>query len=177
MFSLHPIKAFCALFSLIVFTACSSNAGMRIGNTVTLCCPGDYANYDSYAIEVEELPVFLRDYVVTEFDIAFQELGMVRNDSSGDIVVNLTYRHVSLDPEQQDIDPFTRIESMSTTIDYIANIDITMRERISGKAVWGGTISHVHSVSPGEYMHEEGAKPAFLKTFRDLLSEYPRSKH
>jgi len=150
---------------------------MRIGNTVTLCCPGNYANYNNYSIDAEGLPIFLRDYVVSEFDIAFQELGMVRNDARSDIVVKLNYRHVSLDPEQQSIDPFNRIESMNITIDYIANIDITMHERSGGKEVWGGTISRIHSVQPGEYMHEEGAKPAFLKTFQDLLSEYPRAKN
>ena len=169
----HLVRLTVTLFFLGLLSACSSYQSMSIGNTVTLCCPGNYANYNNYAIEVEGLPVFLRDYVVTEFDTAFQELGMTRNDVNSDIVVNLTYRHVSLNPEQQAIDPFTRIETMNTTIDYIANIDITMRERNGGKEVWGGTISHIHSVAPGEYMHEEGAKPAFLMTFRDLLTEYP----
>lgn len=159
---------------MTILAACSSNPGMRIGNTVTLCCPGDYASYNTYAIEAIGLPIFLRDYVVAEFDGAFQEHGMARNDARSDIVVNLNYRHVNLNPEQQAIDPFIRMESMNMELDYIANIDITMRERTGGKVIWAGTVSRIHSVQPGEYMHEGGARSAFLATFRDLLSEYPR---
>ncbi len=162
------------LLVMSMLTACSSTPGMRIGNTVTLCCPGDYASYNSYAIEAVGLPIFLRDYVVEEFDAAFAELGLTRNDARSDIVVNLSYRHVTLNPEQQSIDPFVRMESMNVELDYIANIDIAMRERSGGKPIWGGTISRIHSVQPGEYMHEGGARAAFLTTFRDLLSEYPR---
>lgn len=175
MLTLHPAKALTSLFCLMVLTACSSSASIRIGNTVTLCCPGNYANYQSYAIEDAEIPIFMRDYVITEFDTAFQELGMARNDGSGDIVVKLNYRHVNLDSEQQDIDPLMRVESMTVELRYIANIDISMRERAGGKIVWEGTISRIHSVQPGEYMHEEGASSAFLATFRDLLTEYPRN--
>ena len=173
MLTLHPVKALTSLFCMLVLTACSSSAP-RIGNTVTLCCPGNYANYQSYAIEDAGVPIFMRDYVVTEFDTAFQELGMTRNDGSGDIIVNLNYRHVNLDAQQQDVDPLMRVESMTVELRYIANIDITMRERAGGKIVWAGTISRIHSVQPGEYMHQEGASTAFLATFRDLLSEYPR---
>lgn len=115
----------------------------------------------------------MREYVITEFDTAFQELGMVRNDGNSDIVVNLNYRHVNLDSQQQDIDPLMRVESMTVELRYIANIDISMRERAGGKIVWEGTISRIHSVQPGEYMHEEGASAAFLATFRNLLKEYP----
>ena len=68
------------------------------------------------------------------------------------------------------------MESMNVELDYIANIDITMRERAGGKEVWAGTISRIHSVQPGEYMHEGNARGAFLVTFRDLLSEYPRNQ-
>tara|TARA_R110001592_G_scaffold211099_1_gene462790 strand:+ start:33 stop:557 length:525 start_codon:yes stop_codon:yes gene_type:complete len=174
MFKLHLVKTIATLLFLTFLTACSSTEP-RIGNTVTLCCPGNYANYRSYGVEDAGVPIFMRDYVITEFDTAFQELGMTRNDGSGDIVVNLSYRHVNLDSEQQDIDPLMRVESMTVELRYIANIDISMRERAGGKIVWEGTISRIHTVQPGEYMHEEGASTAFLMTFRDLLTEYPRN--
>ncbi|OGT74275.1 MAG: hypothetical protein A3H44_06035 [Gammaproteobacteria bacterium RIFCSPLOWO2_02_FULL_57_10] len=159
--------------ALAILVGCASNAGLRIGNSLTLCCPGNYASYSTYAVESVELPIFLRDYMVEEFETAFQERGMTRNDQRSDIIVNFAYRHVSLDPEQQNIDPFVRMESINVELHYIAIMDITMRERSGGKEIWGGQISRLHSVQPGEYMHEDGARPAFLQTFRDLLSNYP----
>jgi len=162
-----------AVSVFLVLSGCSTYSGMQIGNEVTICCPGNYANYSSFAIENVELPVFLRGYVSEEFDQAFRELGMTRADNSSDLIVNLAYRHVSLDSEQQKIDPLMRMEAMNVELHYIANIDITMRERQGGKVVWAGSISRIHSVQPGEYMHQEAARGAFLQTFRDLLGQYP----
>lgn len=172
MRSLTKLKVF-AVSALLVLTGCGSYSGMQISNNVTTCCPGNYGEYTSFAIENVELPVFLREYVSEEFEQAFRELGMTRIDNSSDLIVNLAYRHVSLDAEQQEIDPLMRMESMTVELRYIANIDITMRERRTGDVVWGGTISRIHSVQPGEYMHQENASGAFLQTFRDLLSQYP----
>lgn len=158
---------------LTILVSCAGSPGMKIGNTVTLCCPGDYASYRSYGVEAVTLPLFLRDYAVAQFDTAFQEKGLTRNDQRSELIVNLAYRHVNLNPEQQTIDPFIRMESMNVELDYIAAIDITIRERSGGKVVWGGTVSRLHSVQPGEYMHSGNAAAAFLETFRDVLSEYP----
>lgn len=161
---------------MTVLVACAGGPGMRIGNTVTLCCPGNYASYKSYGIEAVTLPIFLRDYAVAQFDTAFQEKGLTRSDQRSELIVNLAYRHVNLNPDQQTIDPFIRMESMNVELDYIAAIDITIRERSGGKEVWGGTVSRLHSVQPGEYMHQENASSAFLETFRDVLSEYPSTQ-
>ncbi|MDX1492239.1 MAG: DUF4136 domain-containing protein [Pseudohongiellaceae bacterium] len=164
---------FMAIALTLFLSACGSYSGLRISNDVTLCCPGDYAAYDSFAVETIELPVFLRGYVSEAFTQAFSERGMTLNENASDLIVKLSYRHVSLDADQQEIDPFMRMESMNVELHYIANIDIEMRERQGGEVVWGGTISRIHSVQPGEYMHEGPATDAFLQTFRDLLTQYP----
>ncbi|HJN95324.1 MAG TPA: hypothetical protein QGF41_06410 [Gammaproteobacteria bacterium] len=160
------------LIFILAFSGCSGSR-LRIGNSVTLCCPGSYENYDEYRVELVDVPIFLRDYVVDEFDRAFQELGLDRNDQSSDLVVTIAYEHVNLNPEQQDINPFVRPESITEELNYIAVIDISMRETTTGNQVWGGTISRMHFVTPGEYMHEDRARAAFLYTFRDLLNNYP----
>lgn len=157
----------------LILASCATGPGMQIGNTVTLCCPGNYDSYTTFAVETVDMPIFLRDYMVSEFDTAFQERGLTRNDQRSDLIVALSYRHVNLDPETQNVDPFVRMESINVELNYIATIDITMRERAGGKVVWGGQISRIHSVSPGEYMHEGGARSAFLETFQDLLEAYP----
>ena len=55
-----------------------------------------------------------------------------------------------------------------------AQQEIAMRETATGDVVWAGEVSRLHTVYPGEYMHEGPAREAFLETFRDLLSHYPR---
>ena len=161
-----------ALSGFILLAGCAQS-GLRIGNTVTLCCPGSYGNYGSYGVQVAEMPLFLQDWLLEMFDRAFQERGMTRNDQVNDLVVTLRYRHVNLNAEKQDIDPLIRQESFGEELRYIAVVEISMRESASGDPVWGGEISRIHTVSPGEYMHEGPARAAFLETFRDLLAAYP----
>jgi hypothetical protein len=110
---LFPVSVF------LVLSGCGTYSSMQIGKEVSICCPGNYANYSSFAIENVELPVFLRGYVSEEFDQAFRELGMTRADNSSDLIVNLAYRHVSLDSEQQKIDPLT-LEGYSQYVPHAA---------------------------------------------------------
>ena len=62
---------------------------------------------------------------------------------------------------------------MNAELSYIAEVEILMRETATNNLVWAGSISRIHQVSPGEYMHEEGARPEFLQAFRRVLRNYP----
>lgn len=163
-------KTLLGTFFLATLAACTST-GHQIGHNVTVCCPGNYASYQAYRIETQNIPEFLSDYVIDEFDAAFQEKGIVRNDRLNDIVVKLSYQHVNLNAEQEDIDPFDRRTGEGFTLRYIATITVEMLE--DDDVVWAGQIHRIHNVTPGEYMHEDNARPEFRNAFRELLASYP----
>ena len=171
MRNLKRMKA--ALLVLVLAVTGCAQSGLRIGNSVTLCCPGNYADYEAYRLQTEEMPLFLSDWAVEMFDSAFQERGLERNDQINDLIVTLSYEHVNLDPETEDVNPFIRQETIDVELRYIAVIGISMRETRSGEEVWAGQVSRIHTVSPGEFMHEGPARVAFQETFRDLLTNYP----
>lgn len=155
-----------------MLSACSQNGG-QIGTGIDVCCPGDYDDYDDYGVVVIDMPLFLRDYVVAEFDAAFQEKGLSRNDQINDLRVELRYHHINLDPDQQEINPFVRIESLNVELSYVAEIRVSMFETASNNLVWAGSISRIHQVTPGEYMHEDRARPEFRQAFSRILANYP----
>jgi len=163
---------FLSLGIMLFLAGCAQNT-LQIGYSVNLCCPGDYEKYRNYRLELREMPGFLQNYVASEFNAAMQEKDLARNDGMPDITVRLTYRHINLNPEQELIDPFERRIDQDVTLRYIATIMVDIFETSSGRQVWGGQINRIHSVLPGEYMHEENAKPAFLLAFRELLANYP----
>lgn len=166
------IRVFALFILTLVLQACTVTSG-PIGTNLTLCCPGTYSEYTEYGITTENIPLFLRDYLISEFDAAFQEKGLSRNDQINDVRVELVYNHVNLRSDQEQIDPFVRIESMSTELNYVAVIEINIVETATNNPVWGGSISRIHQVTPGEYMHEDRARPAFRQAFRSVLSSYP----
>lgn len=161
------------LILLLAGLAGCSLTGGQIGTSLEVCCPGDYDDYDDYAVRAINMPLFLRDYVVEEFDTAFQEKGLSRNDQINDLRVELEYNHINLRPEQEDINPFVRVEALTTELTYIAEIEVRMYETATNNLVWGGSISRIHQVTPGEYMHEGRARLEFQQAFRTLLENYP----
>ena len=158
---------------LAILSSCSLGDGMQIGTHLKLCCPGNYSQYTEYSLETRDMPLFLRDYVANEFDIAIQEKGLSRNDQLNDLKIVLRYNHVNLFPAQQDIDPFMRRGSSSVELNYIATLEVEMYETSTAELVWAGSVSRIHSVVPGEYMHEERAGTEFQAAFRKLLKGYP----
>ena len=160
------------IFLSLMLSACAQFGG-QIGTGLDVCCPGDYDDYDAYGVTVVDMPLFLRDYVVDEFDAAFQEKGLSRNDQINDLRVELRYNHINLQPDQEEINPFVRIESLNVELSYIAEIQVRMFETATNNLVWAGSISRIHQVTPGEYMHEERARPEFLQAFRRILENYP----
>jgi len=164
-----------ALMAILSLAACAQN-GRQIGYSVNICCPGDYPSYQAYGIATSELPGFLADYAVSEFEAAFSDKGLVRNDRVNDVVITLSYRHVNLNPEQENVDPFERRIEDDTMLRYVANIVVDIAESDSGTVVWSGQVNRIHTVMPGEYMHEERARPEFQAAFREMLSSYPSLK-
>jgi hypothetical protein len=118
------------------------------------------------------MPLFLRDYVANEFDIAIQEKGLRRNDQMNDLKIVLRYNHVNLFPAQQDIDPFMRRVSSSVELNYIATLEVKMYQTSTAELVWAGSVSPINSVAPGKYMHEERVGTEFQAPFRKLLKGY-----
>jgi len=156
------------LFPLLFISGCEQNS-LRIGNGVDICCPGDYANYHSFNVETHELPFFMRDYVVNEFISALEQRGLHYNEQVSDLQIALVYRHINLNADQQQIDPFVTQsiidgESVETELRYIATIDIIMRESTTNKVIWAGEVHRLHTPR---------AIAAFRESFRDLLQHYP----
>jgi hypothetical protein len=160
------------LLGMLLLASCAQNGG-QIGHSVNLCCPGNYAAYQSYGVSTQEMPGFLEEYVLAEFDGAFQEKGLLRNDRLNDVRVTLSYRHVNLNPDQEQFDPFERRIEEEIVLRYVANIVVDIHESSTNRLVWSGQINRIHSVRPGEYMHEDRARPEFRAAFRELLASYP----
>jgi hypothetical protein len=173
--NLSPRSAVRFIISILLvgLLAGCAQTGHQIGYSVNVCCPGDYASYESYGLRTQDVPGFLSEYVVAELDAALQDKGLIRNDRLNDVVVTLSYRHVNLNPEQQDIDPFERRIEEDVMLRYIATLLVDIAETGSGDIVWSGQINRIHTVLPGEYMHEDNARPEFREAFQQVLSSYP----
>lgn len=177
-------RLYLTLSFFALFTSGCAFFPKPIGSTLSLCCPGDYASYKTYHLKTEALPQFIDASTATAFVSAFEEKGMQRRQEDADLEVVLRYEHVNMNPEQEAIDPLTRrrgnegegrgSESGDVELRYLATIVVEIREIQSAELIYAGRIHRLHTVEPGEYMHEGRAYQAFLNGFRELLAQYPR---
>jgi len=86
-------------------------------------------------VRTVDMPVFLQEHVTAEFDAAFAEKGLTRNDRMNDLQILLRYNHINLSSEQESIDPFKRVEAMNVELNYVAAIDIEIRETATNDIV------------------------------------------
>ncbi|MGH1470595.1 MAG: hypothetical protein ACRBCS_05340 [Cellvibrionaceae bacterium] len=156
----------------------------NIGYSASQCCTkeltvADFTQLSTYAVTTQDIPSFLNDMVLEEFNKAFEEKGFKSIASDADLAVTLTYQHTNLDNRQSHIDPLTPHETMNIELHYIASILVTITKSTQSEdhtILWTGKINRTHRVSPGEYMHDNNTRGAFLIAFRNLLKEFPNKK-
>jgi hypothetical protein len=124
---MKTIRFALAIVCSAVLASCAQ-CSTQIGSNLTVCCPGNYGGYQEYSVRTGGMPVFLQEYVTAEFDAAFAEKGLTRNDRMNDLQILLHYDHINLSSEQESIDPFVRVEAMNVELNYVAAIDIEIRE-------------------------------------------------
>ena len=135
-----------------------------IGSNLTVCCLGHYGEYQEYSVRTADIPVYHQEYVTAEFDAVFAEKGLTRNDRRKDLQILRHYNQISLSIEQEFIDPFMRVEAVNVGLNYVAAIDIEIRETATSDIVSADSKSRIHQVVPGESMHEDRARPESINT-------------
>jgi|TARA_B100000315_G_scaffold193562_1_gene184099 hypothetical protein len=115
-------------------------------------------------------PEFLREHIIREFDTAFEEHGLTRNDSESDLRVRFIYKYIRLDAVQGDIDLVSEEEAIESDVHYKEVISIDLFETDTGYHIRGGEISRILSISPLDYGIEERNKNDLLSAFRRFLT-------
>ncbi|MGI1679754.1 MAG: DUF4136 domain-containing protein [Cellvibrionaceae bacterium] len=165
------------LITVLFINGCANQSS--IGYSTIPCCKNNSSTViegSNYHITTQDMPSFLQEMVSEEFQKAFEEKGFTKKSISSDLTVNLRYQHINLNDDHVDIDPLSRHESMNIELHYIATIIVEIKNTRDGSLLWSGKINRAHRVSPGEYMHGDTARGAFLIAFRNLLKDFPAKK-
>lgn len=157
-----------ALFLTSLLSACAVDQS-RIDTTVTHCC-GD-TEQKTFTVEAVEMPAFLGPLMVSNFSVAFANLGMQPVDADGELAVVLGFEQTNLQRPQTH-DDFDEQIASGDAMRFIARVVIEVRDIETGDLVWSGNIERLHNVGPGDYMHTGPASISIYEAFTEVLKEY-----
>ena len=134
-----------------------------ISTDVTYCCRPAAEVVHSFRVDFEDMPEFLKPMLRDEASIVLDSKGLDYTEGDADAVLTMTYIDTPLSPDIAGQDG----------AQFIAEVRVELKNSVTGELISSGSVSRVHNVTVGAYMHEDPAREAMRKAFDQLFSDYP----
>jgi hypothetical protein len=167
------LRSLPALFVALAFVACGSLP--PISTTVDYCCRAPMPGLQTFRVEFEDMPEFLKPMLRDEAAIVLDTKGLEYTEGDAHAVLRMTYVHNLMPPEApaQATDSFAEPLSPGGETRFVAEVKIELRDAVSDELVWAGHMIRAHSVQMGSYMHDTVARSAMRDAFTTIFADYP----
>ncbi|NNL54897.1 MAG: hypothetical protein HKP32_07070 [Woeseia sp.] len=162
------------LIVLLLLTACAG--GPPIATATGYQYTAGAANIHSYRIEFAGMPEFLKPMLRDEISRVLAQKGLRYTEGDADAILLMTFINDPLPSATLQSGSEDNNGSMTSEVfaaRFNARIKIEMTTRIAQERIWSGTLSRVHYVTEGDYMHEAPARDAMRRAFGELFAAYP----
>ncbi len=164
-----PLRGRAAIVALVVaLCGCASTAKLDVDVNE----PVRPARISSYSLTVENMPGFLEPYFRDELIAALAARGAARSavevpaDSDAQFV--LRFERTPLDVERESGDQLGEPTAPEEATRFVARVELSVRLRGERDATRLGSLSRVHTVTAGAYMHQR-ARAQIQQGFERLL--------
>jgi hypothetical protein len=167
---LRQIRAIVCIGSLAL-AACAS--GPSISTDVEYCCRSGAENVNSYRIEFEDMPEFLKPMLRDEVSMVLDSKGLEYTEGDAHAVLTMMYVHRLLSKE--DVERKVAWGTLSPGGDsrFVAEVHAELKKSVTNEVIWSGTLRKLHNVAIGAYMHDAPARSAMREAFKVLFADYP----
>jgi len=157
-----------ALFVALLIGGCATDRS-RIDTAVIECCAAE--KYRTFSVSAKDIPPFLGPLMVSNFSVAFANIGMQPVQEDGDLVAVLRYEQIDLTPERLR-DDFDEHIAAGDTQRFIARVAVEIRDPDTEEVVFSGHVQRLHDVGAGDWMHTGRASQAIFESFQQVLEGY-----
>ena len=185
---LSTILACCMLLA-----ACGSSP--TIATDVTYCCRADVEGIDTFRVDFEDTPDFLKPMLRDEASIVLAARGLQYTESNADAVlmmrfVNKTQQRIEERAEvwteetiigqndgwsEPSIEPWERV-APAGGVRFIAQIVLEMKDSSTSELIWSGSMQRIHNVYEGSHMHDAPARTAMRNAFLEMFADFPNPR-
>lgn len=163
-----PAILFLAIGCLAI-VACGSLPS--ISTDVTYCCRPAAESVGSFRVEFEDMPEFLKPMLRDEASIVLDSKGLDYTEGDADAVLTMTYIDTPLSSDNAGQDEEQGAPGVGAQ--FIAEVRVELKNSVTGELISSGSVSRIHNVTVGAYMHEAPAREAMRKAFIGLFADYP----
>jgi hypothetical protein len=151
---------------------CTAPGG--VSHKLDYCCGPDEPTPSSYTLQLHDIPGFLVPYMRDSLVAALARKGMHEVTTGAQADVTLRYSEIYPDAGQRVVDDgFGDPLATARSRQFVAVVTVEIRRAADGAEVLRGSLSRMHTVSVGEYMHER-ARTAISAGFDQLLKPLPQ---
>ncbi len=128
---------------------------------------------DRMLIAVEDTPEFLKPMLRDEASIALSTKGLEYVEGDAHAILKMAYVNRTLESGEAARDEAWETIAPGGGVRFIAEVKLEMTDAVSRDSVWAGSMSRVHNVYEGSYMHEAPARAAMRNAFLDMFADFP----
>jgi len=165
------MRSLCAVIVVLLLAGCVSESGLS--HKVDYCCGAPGKALTSYSLKLVNVPGFLVPYLSDELEAALVAKGLTHVNADPSALVTLTYSEIYPDPEPLPQDGFSDPMLSERSRRFIALVTLDIQRADDGAEILRGTLSRMHTVTVGEYMHQKARVP-IREGFDQLLKPLPR---
>ena len=168
------VSVFWVAASFAVLAGCGTMP--PIATDVTYCCDTGTEGIASFRVEFEDMPEFLKPMLRDEAAIVLSGKGLDYTEGDAHSVLLMAFVNRTLSTgEQRDLDAWEQV-APGGGVRFIAEVQIELRNTVTGELLWSGSMQRIHNVYEGSYMHDSPARAAMRQAFMDIFADYPNQK-
>ena len=119
------------------------------------------------------MPEFLKPMLRDEASIVLSTKDLEYTEGDAHAVLLMSFVNKPLTEEEASQYEAWGTISPGGAARFIAEVKVEMKNSVSGEVIWSGTMSRVHNVSEGSYMHDSPARVAMRNAFLEMFVDYP----
>ena len=172
MSHLRSIPRVLAVFAMgLALYGCASTP--QVSTEVTYCCHAATPGINTYRVEFEDTPEFLKPMLRDEAAIVLDSKGLEYTEGDADAVLLMRFENITMTREQEEqLEAWERI-APGGGVRFMARVQLEMCNSVTRDTIWSASLQRLHNVYEGSYMHDAPARAAMRDAFMEIFADYP----
>ena len=162
---------FLAVLCCIGVSSCASLP--TVSTNTSYCCEPAAEQVQTYRIEFEDMPEFLKPMLRDEVSHVLHAKDLEYTEGQAHAVLKMAYVDKTYEGPDTRRDEAWETTAPAGGMRFIAEVQMELRNTVTNELIWAGSMSRVHNVYEGSYMHEEPARAAMRRAFTELFAGLP----
>jgi len=169
-----PVTGSVVFLALLVSLALASCGSLpTVATSVDYCCQTGTEGIKTFRVEFENVPDFLKPMLRDEASIVLAAKGLDYVEGEAHALLSMKFVNRTLDTTDAARDEAWETIAPGGGVRFIAEVKVELQEIVSRDVLWRGTMSRLHNVYEGSYMHDAPARTAMRNALQTIFADYP----